>query len=72
LRSFRSATLFSVRGDPANDDHLEPRAEALVLVALEQLVERGVDGWYVTRSLVWAVLIVAVFAPLAVARFGRG
>jgi hypothetical protein len=71
LRSFRSATLFSVRGDPANDD-LEPRAEALVLVALEQLVERGVDGWYVTRSLVWAVLIVAVFAPLAVARFGRG
>jgi hypothetical protein len=31
-----------------------------------------VDGWYVTRSLVWAVLIVAVFAPLAVARFGRG
>lgn len=28
--------------------------------------------WYVTRSLAWAVAIVAVFAPLAVARFRRG
>lgn len=29
-------------------------------------------GWYVGRSLLWAAVIVAVFAPLAVARFRRG
>jgi ABC-2 type transport system permease protein/oleandomycin transport system permease protein len=29
-------------------------------------------GFYVVRSLVWAAGIVAVFAPLAVARFRRG
>jgi ABC-type multidrug transport system permease subunit len=29
-------------------------------------------GYYVIRSLVWAAAIVAVFAPIAVARFRRG
>jgi ABC-2 type transport system permease protein len=29
-------------------------------------------GWYVVRSLLWAACIVAVFAPLAVARYRRG
>jgi ABC-2 type transport system permease protein len=29
-------------------------------------------GWYVARALLWATAIVAIFAPLAVARFRRG
>jgi ABC-2 type transport system permease protein len=29
-------------------------------------------GYYVIRSLLWAAGIVAVFAPLAVARYRRG
>ena len=29
-------------------------------------------SYYVTRSLLWSVVLVAVFAPLAVARFRRG
>jgi ABC-2 type transport system permease protein len=29
-------------------------------------------GYFVTRSLLWSVVLVAVFAPLAVARFRRG
>jgi ABC-type multidrug transport system permease subunit len=29
-------------------------------------------GYYVVKSLLWSVAIVAVFAPLAVARFRRG
>jgi ABC transporter DrrB family efflux protein len=29
-------------------------------------------GWYVVRSLLWAAAIVALFAPLAVARYRRG
>ena len=29
-------------------------------------------GFYVVRSLLWAAAIVAVFAPIAVARFRRG
>ena len=29
-------------------------------------------GYYVTASLLWAVLFVAVFAPLAVRRYRRG
>ena len=29
-------------------------------------------GFYVARSLLWAAAIVAVFAPLAVARYRRG
>jgi len=30
------------------------------------------SGWYVVRALLWAAAIVAVFVPLAVARFRRG
>jgi hypothetical protein len=29
-------------------------------------------GYYVVKSLLWSAAIVAVFAPLAVARFRRG
>ena len=29
-------------------------------------------GFYVTRSLLWSSVIIAVFAPLAVARYRRG
>jgi len=29
-------------------------------------------SYYVTRSLLWSIALVAVFAPLAVARFRRG
>jgi ABC-2 type transport system permease protein len=39
--------------------------------AAEALLGHGA-GWYVARSLLWAAAIVAVFAPLAVARFRRG
>ena len=34
------------------------------------LLDHG-QGWYVTRSLLWAAALVGVFAPLAVARFRR-
>jgi hypothetical protein len=35
-------------------------------------VERWAAGYYVVKSLLWSLAIVAVFAPLAVARFRRG
>jgi ABC-type multidrug transport system permease subunit len=39
--------------------------------AAASVLEHG-QGWYVTRALLWAAAFVAVFAPLAVARFRRG
>jgi ABC-2 type transport system permease protein len=39
--------------------------------AAEAMLGHGA-GCFVTRSLLWAAGIVAVFAPLAVARFRRG
>jgi ABC transporter DrrB family efflux protein len=45
---------------------------ALVLGPEAQAVLGHSAGFYVGRSLLWAVGIVAVFAPLAVARYRRG
>ncbi len=39
--------------------------------AADRLLDHA-TGWYVTRSLAWGAAIVAIFAPLAVARFRRG
>jgi ABC-2 type transport system permease protein len=39
--------------------------------AAEALLGHGV-GFYVTRSLAWSAAILAVFVPLAVARYRRG
>ena len=39
--------------------------------AAEQLLGHS-SSYYVTRSLLWSVVLVAVFAPLAVARYRRG
>jgi ABC-type multidrug transport system permease subunit len=39
--------------------------------AAEALLGHGA-GWYVVRALAWSVAILAVFVPLAVARYRRG
>src|SRR5215218_7350695 len=39
--------------------------------AAEAMLGHGA-GWYVTRSLLWSAAILAVFVPLAVARYRRG
>jgi ABC transporter DrrB family efflux protein len=39
--------------------------------AATSVLEHG-QGWYVTRALLWAAALFAVFAPLAVAQFRRG
>jgi ABC-2 type transport system permease protein len=39
--------------------------------AAEAMLGHGAS-WYVTRSLLWSAAILAVFVPLAVARYRRG
>ena len=45
---------------------------ALTLGPQAQALLGHAAGFYVARSLLWAAGIVAVFAPLAVARYRRG
>jgi ABC-2 type transport system permease protein len=51
--------------------HLVDAVHALTLGDSAGLLLAHDAGWYVGRSLLWAAGIVAVFAPLAVARFRR-
>jgi ABC-2 type transport system permease protein len=45
---------------------------ALTLGDAGQKLLEPSTSWYVGRSLLWATALVAVFAPLAIARFRRG